>query len=137
MAHPGDRDRWSDQQLLDGIAARDSDAFRVFYRRLVLLVMEFLLRKTGDREVAADLAAEVCAAVMIAASRYQRQGESAVPWWLGSLATSWGRAGGLVVSMTRPDAALGLSSRSSLTTLTSSGFTGYRGRRGGEVAERR
>jgi RNA polymerase sigma factor (sigma-70 family) len=83
MAHPGDRERWSDQQLLGGIAGSDADAFRVFYRRHLSLILAFLLGETRDREVASDLAAEVFAAVMIAAARYERQGDSAVPWLVG------------------------------------------------------
>jgi DNA-directed RNA polymerase specialized sigma24 family protein len=42
-----------------------------------------LLRETRDREAAADLAAEVFAAVLLAAGRYAEQGESATPWVIG------------------------------------------------------
>ena len=42
-----------------------------------------LLRETRDREVAADLAAEVFAAVLLSAGRYAEQGESATPWVIG------------------------------------------------------
>jgi DNA-directed RNA polymerase specialized sigma24 family protein len=83
MAHPRDRERWSDQRLLEGVAARDADAFRVLYRRRLGLVLSFLLREARDPEVAADLAAEVFAAVMIAAPRYEARHETAVPWLLG------------------------------------------------------
>jgi RNA polymerase sigma factor (sigma-70 family) len=43
----------------------------------------FLLRETRDREAAADLAAEVFAAVLLAARRYRDDGEPAVGWVLG------------------------------------------------------
>jgi RNA polymerase sigma factor (sigma-70 family) len=77
------RKRWSDQQLLAGIATRDAEAFRVFYRRHVGVVLAFLLRETGDPEAAADALAEVFAAVLIAAVRYEPRHESAVPWLFG------------------------------------------------------
>jgi len=83
MAHPRDRERWSDERLLEGISSRDPDAFRAFYRRHLALVLSALLRETSDAELAADLTAEVFAAVMIAAPRYQAQHETAAPWLFG------------------------------------------------------
>jgi RNA polymerase sigma factor (sigma-70 family) len=83
MAHPRDRERWSDERLIEGISARDADAFRTFYRRRLGLVLSALLRETNDPELSADLTAEVFAAVMIAAPRYQAQYETAGPWLLG------------------------------------------------------
>lgn len=83
MAHPRDRERWSDRRLLEGVATRDPDAFRVLYRRHLAVVVSFLLRESRDPEVAADLAAEVFAAAMIAAPRYQPEHASAAPWLLG------------------------------------------------------
>jgi RNA polymerase sigma factor (sigma-70 family) len=55
----------------------------MFYRRHLPAVLALLLRETLDREAAADLAAEVFAAVLLAAGRYAEQGESATPWVLG------------------------------------------------------
>lgn len=81
--HRDDRRRWSDGELLSAIAARDGTAFSVFYRRHLPAVAAFLLREAGDREVAADLTAEVFAAVLLAAHRYRRQGASATPWVIG------------------------------------------------------
>jgi RNA polymerase sigma factor (sigma-70 family) len=75
--------QWSDRALLSAIAARDGAAFAMFYRRHLPAVLAFLLRETRDREAAADLAAEVFAAVLLAAGRYAEQGESATPWVLG------------------------------------------------------
>ncbi len=74
-------ERRSDGELLR--AARDGDgaAFSVFYRRHLPGVVGFLLRETGDREVSADLAAEVLAAVLLSAGRFRsRGGDSAWPW---------------------------------------------------------
>ena len=80
---PRNRRQWSDSALLSAIAARDGAAFAVFYRRHLPAVLAFLLRETRDREAAADLAAEVFAAVLLSASRYSEQGESATPWVIG------------------------------------------------------
>jgi RNA polymerase sigma factor (sigma-70 family) len=76
-------DRWSDGELLAAIAAGDDRAFGVFYRRHLAEVVAFLLRETRDREAAADLAAEVFAAVLLAARRYRDDGEPAARWVLG------------------------------------------------------
>ena len=73
----------SDAALLAAIAGRDGAAFAVFYRRHLPTVLAFLIRETRDREAAADLAAEVFAAVLLAAGRYNEQGSSATPWVLG------------------------------------------------------
>jgi RNA polymerase sigma-70 factor, ECF subfamily len=85
----------SDAALLSAIASRDGTAFAVFYRRHVPIVLAYLLRETGDPETAADLAAEVFAAVLLAAGRYSEQYESATPWLIGiarnKLLMSWRR----------------------------------------------
>ena len=83
VEQPRNRRQWSDSALLSAIAARDGAAFAVFYRRHLPAVLAFLLRETRDREAAADLAAEVFAAVLLSAGRYAEQGESATPWVLG------------------------------------------------------
>ncbi len=53
------------------------------------------MRETGDREHAADLAAEVFAAVLLAAPRYEAQTRTALPWVIGiarnKLLMSWRR----------------------------------------------
>jgi RNA polymerase sigma-70 factor, ECF subfamily len=77
------RQHWSDAALLSAIASRDGTAFAVFYRRQVPAVLAYLLRQTGDPEAAADLAAEVFAAVLLSARRYADQGASATPWVIG------------------------------------------------------
>ena len=83
MIGSGDRGGWSDRQLLAAIGERDGAACAVFYRRHFPLVLRYLMRETRDREAAADLAAEVFAAVLLAAGRYRPQTETAVPWLVG------------------------------------------------------
>src|SRR5581483_3239873 len=89
------RQHSSDAALLSAIAARDGAAFSVFYRRHVPAVLAYLMRETRDPETAADLAAEVFAAVLLAAGRYSEQTESAGPWVIGiarnKLLMSWRR----------------------------------------------
>jgi RNA polymerase sigma factor (sigma-70 family) len=89
------RQHSSDAALLSAIAARDGAAFSVFYRRHVPAVLAYLMRETRDPETAADLAAEVFAAVLLAAGRYTEQAESATPWVIGiarnKLLMSWRR----------------------------------------------
>ena len=89
MLHREDRRRWSDAELLSAISARDGAAFGVFYRRHLPVVLAFLLRQTGDSEVTGDLAAEVFAAVLLSASGYQTQRESAGPWVIGIARKKW------------------------------------------------
>ncbi len=83
VEQPRNRRQWPDSALLSAIAARDGAAFAVFYRRHLRAVLAFLLRETRDPEAAADLTAEVFAAVLLSASRYANRGESATPWVLG------------------------------------------------------
>jgi RNA polymerase sigma-70 factor (ECF subfamily) len=78
-----DRARWTDAQLLAAIAGCDDRAFSVFYRRHLGLVVGWCGRRTRDPELAADLTAEVFAAVLIASARYEPTGESAAGWLLG------------------------------------------------------
>ena len=65
---------WSDSELLAGVAANDAAAFSAFYRRHLSAVVAYLMRQTRDPEAAADLSAEVFAAVLLSASRYQSEG---------------------------------------------------------------
>ena len=61
---PGD-----DDDLLRRFAAGDPEAFVAFYHLHLPAVLGFFLRRTGDPEVTADLAAEVFAAARSWASR--------------------------------------------------------------------
>ncbi len=93
--HRDDRALWTDAELLEAVAAGDGAAFAAFYRRHLAELLAYLRRETGDRELAADLAAEVFAAVLLGAGRYQRQTDSALPWVIGiarhKLLMSWRR----------------------------------------------
>jgi RNA polymerase sigma factor (sigma-70 family) len=74
----------TDGELLAAVVAGDGEAFSSFYRRHLPVVVGFLLRETGDREVTADLTAEVFAAVFLVARRFRARGAgSARPWVLG------------------------------------------------------
>jgi RNA polymerase sigma factor (sigma-70 family) len=90
-----DRTAWGDRELLAAAAARDGTAFSAFYRRHLAELLAYLMRETGDPELAADLAAESFAAVLLAAARYEAQGSSALPWLIGiarhKLLMSWRR----------------------------------------------
>src|SRR5207253_3139580 len=80
---PRDREP-TDGELLAAVVAGDGAAFATFYRRHLPVVVAFLLRETGNREVTADLAAEVFAAVFLVARRFRaRDAGSARPWVLG------------------------------------------------------
>jgi RNA polymerase sigma factor (sigma-70 family) len=69
----------SDAELLATARSRPA-SFAVFYDRYELAVVGYFARRTGDPEVAADLTAEVFAAVLGAADRYRPQSESAAGW---------------------------------------------------------
>jgi RNA polymerase sigma-70 factor (ECF subfamily) len=93
--HREDRSNLTDAELLAAVANRDGAAFSTFYRRHLAEVLAYLVRETGDTELAADLAAEVFAAVLLSAGRYQAQRPSALPWVVGiarhKLLMSWRR----------------------------------------------
>jgi RNA polymerase sigma factor (sigma-70 family) len=69
--------------LLVRFAAGEPEAFVAFYRLNVSAVVGFFLRRTGDREVTADLTAEVFAAALIAAPRYDPEVRPALAWLHG------------------------------------------------------
>jgi RNA polymerase sigma-70 factor (ECF subfamily) len=72
-----------DQALLAASARGDREAFAAFYRRHLAPVVAHLVAATGDRELAADLAAEVFAAALLGAARYRPERSSALPWLCG------------------------------------------------------
>jgi DNA-directed RNA polymerase specialized sigma24 family protein len=76
----------TDAELL-ARTGRDVDAFAVFYRRHVEWVLRVAARRTGSPEHAGDLTAEVFAAAMLAAGRFQARGASgeANNWLFGIL----------------------------------------------------
>ncbi|WP_051471860.1 RNA polymerase sigma factor [Patulibacter minatonensis] len=70
-----------DHELL---AAGDGAAFGEFYERHERAVLVFMLRRTSTPELAADLTAEVFAAALESADRFEgRDGASAVAWLFG------------------------------------------------------
>ena len=67
-------------------ARHDVDAFGVFYRRRVDAVLAFFLRRTRDRELAADLTAETFAQALAALPRYRPRPDSSALAWLFTIA---------------------------------------------------
>jgi RNA polymerase sigma factor (sigma-70 family) len=78
-----DRTVRDDGELLAAIASRDAGAFTLFYERHLPTTLAYLMRQMADPELAGDLAAEVFAAVLLAAHRYRQQGPLASAWVLG------------------------------------------------------
>jgi RNA polymerase sigma-70 factor (ECF subfamily) len=74
-----------DAELVRAIAGGDEAAFAELYRRHLPMIVGWVYRQTGDREVAADLAAEVFAAALVSARRY-RPGRAAPGVWLLGIA---------------------------------------------------
>ena len=74
----------SDEDLLEQ-AGDDVAAFAEFYRRNIGWVLGVCARRTGNPDLAADLASEVFAAALLSAGRYRRQRAGARTWLLGIL----------------------------------------------------
>jgi RNA polymerase sigma-70 factor (ECF subfamily) len=72
-----------DAALVAAVAARDETAFVALYRRYLPVVLRWCLRETGNREIAADLSAEVFAAALISSRRYSSEQGSVLAWLLG------------------------------------------------------
>jgi RNA polymerase sigma factor (sigma-70 family) len=72
-----------DARLLAKIAAGDGEAFSVFYRSHLPMVVGWCVGQTGDRELAADLSAEVFAAALRSAGRYRSEQGAAAAWLIG------------------------------------------------------
>ena len=72
----------SDEELL---SSDDPEAFGVFYDRHVRTLLGFFARRTGDPEVAADLAAETFASAIVARRRFVA-GDAAAIGWLFTIA---------------------------------------------------
>ncbi|HWK26511.1 MAG TPA: sigma-70 family RNA polymerase sigma factor [Solirubrobacter sp.] len=73
---------WTDEQLLLA-TPQAPGAFAVFYRRHEGAVLGYFMRRTGDAEVAADLAAETFAAALLGARRYRPDRGHALAWLYG------------------------------------------------------
>ena len=73
---------WSDDRLLTETPTTPA-AFGVFYRRHENAVLGYFMRRTGDAELAADLAAETFAAALLGARRFKPERGEAVGWLYG------------------------------------------------------
>jgi RNA polymerase sigma factor (sigma-70 family) len=62
---------------------RDPDAFEAFYRQHVDGVQRFVARRVGDRDMAADLTADIFVAAIESADRYRPARGSAGAWLFG------------------------------------------------------
>jgi RNA polymerase sigma factor (sigma-70 family) len=71
-----------DDELLVA-SRRDPQAFAAFYRRHAVPLTAFFLRRTGDRELAADLTAETFAAALEGSRRFDPAKGEAVAWLYG------------------------------------------------------
>jgi RNA polymerase sigma-70 factor (ECF subfamily) len=75
-------DARTDEELL--AASRENpEAFGAFYRRHEDIVLAYMLRRTRDPELAADLTAEVFASALFSADRFRPTGHPAVAWLFG------------------------------------------------------
>ena len=75
--------RWSEasDEALLGATRSDPDAFAELYDRYESALIGYLLRRTGNVEVAVDLASEVFAAALASAHRYRpTPGRTAAAW---------------------------------------------------------
>jgi RNA polymerase sigma-70 factor (ECF subfamily) len=75
-------ERRTDEELL--AATRDDpEAFGVFYRRHEDVVLAYMLRRTRDAELAADLTAEVFASALVSVGRFRPGGHPPIAWVFG------------------------------------------------------
>jgi RNA polymerase sigma-70 factor (ECF subfamily) len=74
----------SDEHLL--AASRDVDAFGELYSRYARELLGFLLRRTADAQVAADLVAETFAEAFVARRKFRPQGPGSARAWLYGIA---------------------------------------------------
>ena len=72
-----DYSRATDEDLL---TCADAETFGAFYARHVRQVESYFLRRLGEREAAADLAAETFAAALVARTRFVPGGTPAAGW---------------------------------------------------------
>ena len=72
-----------EEDLLAQFVAGDPGAFVQFYRDHLAPILAFFLRRTGDPELTADLTAEVFAAALLAAPRYEPGEPPALAWLYG------------------------------------------------------
>jgi RNA polymerase sigma-70 factor (ECF subfamily) len=80
---PSMADARTDEELL---LATDAESFGEFYRRHAEWVLGYLVRRTSDPELAADLCGEVFAAALLARRRFEPDGRRRDR---GTQATAW------------------------------------------------
>jgi RNA polymerase sigma factor (sigma-70 family) len=78
-----EREHDDEARLLADTAGGDGVAFGVLYRRYLPVVVRWCWVQTGDRELAADLSAEVFAAALSSARRYRSEQGPPLAWLLG------------------------------------------------------
>jgi RNA polymerase sigma-70 factor (ECF subfamily) len=64
-------------------AATDPAAFRALYERYEVIVTGYLIRRTRNAELTAELAAETFATALLNAKRFRDDGRPAIGWLLG------------------------------------------------------
>lgn len=69
--------------LIAATASGDREAFAAFYVRYEAGIVGFFLRRTRNRELAFDLAAETFAAAIVSSARFEAERGSAVGWLYG------------------------------------------------------
>jgi RNA polymerase sigma factor (sigma-70 family) len=77
----------TDAELL-AATCRDVEAFGVFYRRHVRAVLGAVARRTGDPELAADIASEAFAQAMLSSHRYDPRRGEPTAWLFGIVANT-------------------------------------------------
>jgi RNA polymerase sigma factor (sigma-70 family) len=70
-------------ELVVRVARGDEAAFNTLYTTYLPLVLRWCLRETRDRELAADLSAEVFAAAMVSSHRYRADQGTVGAWLIG------------------------------------------------------
>jgi RNA polymerase sigma-70 factor (ECF subfamily) len=80
MTNPDEK---RDAAIVAAIGRGDEDAFDEFYVQYLPLVVGWSVRETRNREVAADLTAEVFAAALTSARRFHPERGSVASWLLG------------------------------------------------------
>ncbi len=75
-------ERLADDELL-AMTPRRPEAFAVFYRRHEQTLLGWLMRQTGDPELAADLSAETFAAALLGVRRFDARRGPALAWTFG------------------------------------------------------
>lgn len=75
--------RISDDDLLTRTCRGDADAFACFYDRHLSAIVAYLMERTRDPEITADLTAEVFAAALVSCERFRPGGPPALAWLYG------------------------------------------------------